>query len=249
MTRKHPQSAYAGLQKSLQQDWAFLQRVIPGIGDAFGLVEEEIKTVFIPEIFYSVRDRAPGREITRLQVKQAGMALPDPKRTAPNNWQAYCVITGNLVSALRGHVIFQTSDHTTCLWDGRAGGKEEERGEGDGITGGDHCREPRGSHLSSATGGKDWGLADDAAVHGKWDGAGIAGMARSRLPALWPRAPRPTHILRRMQRQVLDILRPRLQEGGLVTVCHNELRDGVADLAVKAFTPSYVRNNPKVEYT
>ena len=121
MTRKHPQSAYAGLQKSLQQDWAFLQRVIPGIGDAFGLVEEEIKTVFIPEIFYSVRDRAPGREITRLQVKQAGMALPDPKRTAPNNWQAYCVITGNLVSALRGHVIFQTSDHTTCLWDGRAG--------------------------------------------------------------------------------------------------------------------------------
>ena len=26
---KHPQSAYAGLQKSLQQDWAFLQRVTP----------------------------------------------------------------------------------------------------------------------------------------------------------------------------------------------------------------------------
>ena len=31
--------------------------------------------------------------------------------------------------------------------------------------------------------------------------------------------------------------------GGLVTVRHNELRDGVADLAGKSFTPSYVRDN------
>ena len=30
LARKHPQSAYAGLQKSLQQDWAFMQRFTPG---------------------------------------------------------------------------------------------------------------------------------------------------------------------------------------------------------------------------
>ena len=34
----NPQSAYSGLQKSLQHEWAFVQRVTPGIGDAFGLV-------------------------------------------------------------------------------------------------------------------------------------------------------------------------------------------------------------------
>ena len=31
--------------------------------------------------------------------------------------------------------------------------------------------------------------------------------------------------------------------GGLVTARHNELRDGVADLADKAFTPSHMRDN------
>ena len=48
------------------------------------------------------------------------MALPDPTLTAPENWQAFCVITGHLVSALRGQVPFRTADHAACLRDGRA---------------------------------------------------------------------------------------------------------------------------------
>ena len=36
------------------------------------------------------------------------------------------------------------------------------------------------------------------------------------------------------------------QKGALVTARHNELRDGVADLAGKAFTPSHVRNDPLI---
>ena len=33
--RKHLHSTYTGLQKSLQKEWAFMQRVTLGIGDAF----------------------------------------------------------------------------------------------------------------------------------------------------------------------------------------------------------------------
>ena len=36
------------------------------------------------------------------------------------------------------------------------------------------------------------------------------------------------------------------KKGGLVTARHNKLRDGVADLAGKAFTPSRVRNDPLI---
>ena len=40
VARKHPQSAYTGLQKSLQKEWEFVQQVTPGIEDAIGLVEQ-----------------------------------------------------------------------------------------------------------------------------------------------------------------------------------------------------------------
>ena len=36
------------------------------------------------------------------------------------------------------------------------------------------------------------------------------------------------------------------KKGGLVAARHNELRDGVADLAGKAFTPSHVRDDPLI---
>ena len=57
--------------------------------------------------------------VTRLPVKQAGLALADPSHTAPENWTASCVITGHLVAALRGQVEFRTADHSACLREGR----------------------------------------------------------------------------------------------------------------------------------
>ena len=97
-----------------------MQRVTLGLGDYFEPVEEDIATTFLPTLFKGVGDGAPGRAITRMPVKQAGLALPDLTRTAPDNWQADCVIIAHLVSALRGQVPFRTADHAACLWDGRA---------------------------------------------------------------------------------------------------------------------------------
>ena len=38
----HLQTAYVGLQKSLQQEWAFVQHITPGIGMEFQAVEDEL---------------------------------------------------------------------------------------------------------------------------------------------------------------------------------------------------------------
>ena len=92
-----------------------MQRVNPGIGDAFGdafgPVEKALQETFVPALFEGLGDGAPERGVTRLPEKQAGLALPDQTQTAPENWTASCVITGNLVAELRGQVELRTADH------------------------------------------------------------------------------------------------------------------------------------------
>ena len=115
VAHKHPQSDYARLKNSLQQEWAFVQRVTLRVGDAFGPVEEALKEIFVPALYEGLREGVPERGITCLPVKQAVLALPNPTQTAPENWTASCVITGHLVAALRGQVEFRTADHSACL--------------------------------------------------------------------------------------------------------------------------------------
>ena len=85
VSQKYPQSPYAGLQKSLQQEWEFVQRVTPGVGDSFRPVEKALKETFVPELFEGLQEEMPERGVTRLPVKQAGLALLGPSQTIPEN--------------------------------------------------------------------------------------------------------------------------------------------------------------------
>ena len=78
-----------------------MQRVTPGVGDAFGPVEVALKEIFVPALYQGLQERVPERGIPQLPIKQAGLALPNPTQTAPENWTVSCVITGHLVAALR----------------------------------------------------------------------------------------------------------------------------------------------------
>ena len=106
-----------------------MKRVTPGVGEAFGPVEEVLREIFFPELFKGLREGVPERENTRLPLKQAGLALPDPVQTSPENWTASCVIIGHLVAALRGQVVFRTADHLACLWVGRMAVRQRGRNE------------------------------------------------------------------------------------------------------------------------
>ena len=96
-----------------------MQRVTPGVGDVFGPVDEALKDIFVPALYEVLREGVPDRGITRLPVKQAGLALPDPTQTAPENWTASCVVTVHLVAALRSQLELRTADHLACLREGR----------------------------------------------------------------------------------------------------------------------------------
>ena len=69
VSRKHPQSAYAGLQKSLQQEWVFVQRVTPSIGDAFGPVETARMETFVLALFEGLGNGVPERGVAHLKAK------------------------------------------------------------------------------------------------------------------------------------------------------------------------------------
>ena len=56
ISQRHPQSAYAGLVMSLQSEWQYLQRTLPGVGTLMGPIEE----VLIEKLFPSLCDGGSG---------------------------------------------------------------------------------------------------------------------------------------------------------------------------------------------
>ena len=72
----------------------------------------------MPALFEGLGEGEPVQGVTRLLVKQAVLALPDPTLTAPENKTASCIITVHLVAAHRGQVEFRTADHLACLREG-----------------------------------------------------------------------------------------------------------------------------------
>ena len=48
------------------------------IGNAFVPVEKVLQETFVTDLYEGLGEGAPGRGVTHLPVKQAGLALPDP---------------------------------------------------------------------------------------------------------------------------------------------------------------------------
>ena len=67
---------------------------------------------------------------------------------------------------------------------GKDGGAEAEHHFVEEDPGGDLIGVPGPRRQSTATGNKNVGMADGAAVHNKWDGTGCAGVVRCPLPAI-----------------------------------------------------------------
>ena len=69
--RRHPQSAYAGLGMSLQSEWQYLQRTVPGVGTLMGPLEEALREKFFPSLFGGEEINADFWKILGHSVKHA----------------------------------------------------------------------------------------------------------------------------------------------------------------------------------
>jgi hypothetical protein len=108
----YPQSAYTALQKSLQQEWQFLQRVVKDIGEAFTVVGKAISQSFLPALFgEDLDDDDYRRRLAALPVKHCGVALQDPTASAKPNYEASTLVNVHLLAALKGNEVFRSADH------------------------------------------------------------------------------------------------------------------------------------------
>ena len=61
----------------------------------------------------------PGQKFKRLPLKHAGLDLPNPTLSTPDNCKAPSIFTGHLVSAIRVHMDFHSDNHANIMRDKR----------------------------------------------------------------------------------------------------------------------------------
>ena len=70
-------------------------------------------------LFRETKPKIPGRVVTGILVRQAGIDILEPSQTDITNCMASCVITGHLVAALRCSVEYRSGDNNLLMGEGR----------------------------------------------------------------------------------------------------------------------------------
>lgn len=246
----YPQSAYCAMQKSLQMQWQFLQRVFQCDPDAFANIESAIANKFLPALFGST---PPSRMVTTLPVKLAGLALPDPTATCLDNFQTSQAISGEIVQ----HLITRSSnppefclkDHLESVYAVRAEFATRlfaaRKARLDTLM--QHPQPqnvPRPALLERAKSTGVWlsvvpttilhtqlsSLEFRDALHLRYD------LPLKDLPTSCDSCHAPFTVAHALT----------CKKGGLITLRHNELRNELASIATAAFTPSAIRLEPSI---
>jgi hypothetical protein len=111
-----PQAAYSGLQKSLQQEWHFVQRVTKGIGPKFASIEQTLAKTFLPTLFGNGYDNDdPWSALAGLPVKWAGLVIPDPTTLVQPNYEASILLCSHILAAFQGVHVFWSTNHLKVI--------------------------------------------------------------------------------------------------------------------------------------
>ena len=85
----------------------------------FQPIENALCNTFLQALYKRSTSQIHERAVTGLPAKKYGIALPYPTQTASDNWAVSCVITGNLVTEIRGTDDFQLGDYALLMGEGR----------------------------------------------------------------------------------------------------------------------------------
>jgi hypothetical protein len=243
-----PQAAYSGLQKSLQQEWQFVQRVTKNIGPEFESVEQALSETFLPTLFGDdYGDDDPRRDISCLPVKWAGLAIPNPTSAADANYEASILVCSHILAAFRGVEEFRSAKHKSVITEVKTELKlrncAKYESEMTQLTSKLSCDDRRTILRGQETG--QWLSVLPSTVNGTELSAVEFRDALNMRYARTPPGLQPSCDGCNQKFSVRHALQ--CPKGGLVISRHDEIRDELIDLASKTFSPSAVRDEPKIQ--
>jgi hypothetical protein len=243
----YPQSAYTGLQRSLQQEWQYVQRVVDGIADGFEEVEAAIRTKFLPALFGDdISEPDHFRKLLSLPVKHAGLALPNPTISGPANYDASILVCSHLLAAFRGTATFSTADHLSVRTEVFAELSKRKDAVYTERLASSLVPMPPDTRRTIRRGKETgmWLTLAPSTVNGT---ELSAQEFRDHLYLRYDMRPPdlPTHCDGCLAK--FDMCHAlQCKKGGLVIMRHNEIKDELCDLLTKALVPSAVRDEPRI---
>uniref|UniRef100_A0A1X7VKB1 Uncharacterized protein n=1 Tax=Amphimedon queenslandica TaxID=400682 RepID=A0A1X7VKB1_AMPQE len=109
IAKTQPQLAYSAFTRSVQSQWAYLQRVVPDCGSSFIPLEQLISQRFIPTIF-SCEISPTERSHLTLPARLGGLNIQDPTLTSTTNYTTSRRLTSPIVDALKGITEFDIDE-------------------------------------------------------------------------------------------------------------------------------------------
>jgi len=109
-----PQAAFTSFTKSLQNEWAFLQRILQGTENFFSMLKTSITSEFLPSLF-GLDLSASETELMCRPASIAGLGINDPVKTATSQFQNSKEATKVLVEAIQSGRHLNLNDHQQCI--------------------------------------------------------------------------------------------------------------------------------------
>jgi hypothetical protein len=245
--KRYPQTAYAGMGKSLQMEWQYLQRVTPTDAETFQPIEAAIRDSFLPALL-GEEDRPPDekRQLYGLSVKSAGLGVPNPVDTATTSHSASVDCTRALSSSLCDNVCLDVKAYRASVSSARKSTTKDRKDEAKATLERllvDASRlESRRIRRSCETGA--WLTAMPDRLNGTElsalefrDSLRLrCGLAPTDLPQKCDGCQQPFTVEHAVS----------CKKGGLVLLRHNDVKAEWHELCARAHTPSAVSDEPLI---
>ena len=115
ISRRHPPPAYSSLVMSLQSEWQYLQRTVPGVDTLMGPIVEALREKFSPSLFGGEEITANFWKILGHSVKHGGIGITDPRLSAESAYNTSKAASRELVDSLLGGSVLNYVGQRACI--------------------------------------------------------------------------------------------------------------------------------------